>query len=108
MKTTFDLNKIGKQNPYTTPATFFDTLEENIWKEVKKDYMRPRTSEFQIIIKWAVAIAASIALVFFIHINFNQQSSSTINDVDHAFSQLCTDDQAFLLSVYQEDVFIRE
>lgn len=108
MNKDFDFNKIGKQNPYTTPDAFFETLEEDIWKDVKGDYMRPKSSRLRIVMRSVAAIAASVALVFFVNMKFNQHSTSTINDVDQAFSQLSTDDQAFLLSIYQDDVFIRE
>lgn len=50
----------------------------------------------------------SIALVLVIHMNFSKQRPTTINDVDQAFSQLTTDDQVYLVNVYQEDVFINE
>ncbi len=108
MNKDFDFNKIGKQNPYTTPDTFFDTLEEDIWKNVKRDYMRPKASKLRIVIRSVATIAATVALVFFINTKFNQHSSYTINDIDQAFSQLSIDDQTFLLNVYQEDIFIRE
>ncbi len=106
MNKDFDLNKTGKHNPYTTPDAFFETLEENIWEEVKGDYMRPKSSHLRMVMGSVAALAASVALVFFVQMKLNRQSPYTINDVDQAFSQLSTDDQTFLFSVYQNDLFI--
>lgn len=104
----FDFNIKGKQNPYTTPNAFFDTLEEDIWKDVKEDYMRPKFPRMRVVMGSVAAIVASVALVLIFNMKFNQHSPSTISEVDQAFSQLSADDQDFLLSVYQDDVFIRE
>lgn len=125
-----ELNKI--KMPYTTPEGFFDEFEDRIWKEVKGDFTanesaasrvgtagtaktaepvktaRRRTSRFRLVIGTVSAIAASFALVFFLHTKSVQQDNYTISDVDQAFSQLSADDQAFMLSVYEQDVFINE
>ncbi len=125
-----ELNKI--KMPYTTPEGFFDEFEDRIWKEVKGDFTanesaanrvgtagtakpaesaktaRRRTSHFRLVIGTVSAIAASFALVFFLHTKSVQQDNYTISDVDQAFSQLSADDQAFMLSVYEQDVFINE
>lgn len=33
----FNLDKVGKRMPYTTPEGFLDQLEANVWQEVKAD-----------------------------------------------------------------------
>ncbi len=119
----FDFNHIGKRMPYTTPDGFFDQLEDNIWKEVKNDcqekengntvVMKTRqagrkSAKTYLLIRSFIAVAASIALLLIVHMNFSKTDSVSANDVDQAFSQLTTDDQAYLLSVYQDDVFINE
>ena len=53
-------------------------------------------------------MTASVALVLIVNINLSKQSTVSINDVDQAFGKLSTDDQAYLLNVYQEDIFINE
>lgn len=132
------MNKISdwdkKKMPYTTPDGFFDELEDRVWQEVKGDYAANgaandascepdrstlrianvaktpsrRPSRLRMWFGGAVAVAASVALVFTIGSGAFKQQTYTVNDVDQAFSQLNTDDQAFLLSVYQDDVFINE
>jgi len=125
MNKEFDFDKMGKRVPYTTPDGFFDKLEEDIWKEVKDDYLGstpekevlPMTAEeskakkphrLRIAMRCVLALAASVVIAFIINMNFTKQDTATINDVDQAFSQLTTDDQAYLLNIYQDDVFINE
>lgn len=45
MNKDFDLDKAEKQMPYTTSEDFFDKLEENIWKEIKDDYLAEKPKE---------------------------------------------------------------
>lgn len=121
----FDFDKMGKRVPYTTPDGFFDKLEEDIWKEVKDDYL-VTTSEknslpmtvgeskakkpykLRVAMRCVLALAASVVIAFIINMNFTKQDAASFNDVDQAFSQLTTDDQAYLLNIYQDDVFINE
>ena len=109
----FDFDNIGKRMPYSTPDGFFDKLEDDIWNEVKNDApatqgakRKPKQLRLRLITRSLLAAAASIVLAFVIHFSFPKRPATTINDVDQAFSQLTTDDQAYLVDVYQEDVFI--
>jgi hypothetical protein len=124
MKRISDLDNNGKNLPYTTPDGFFDQLEDNVWEAVKGDFSDERSnagdqpaapaakpalgrwSGWRILIGGAVAASVIMAIVF--SLKPAEQDSYTIDDVDRAFSQLCTDDQTFLLSIYQNDVFINE
>ena len=108
MNKEFDFDNIGKQMPYTTPDGFFDHLEEDIWKEVKNDCQKEKPAKMRILMRSMIAVAASIALLLVANMNFSKPASASVNDVDQAFSQLTTDDQAYLLNIYQEDVFINE
>lgn len=101
MKKEFDFDKIGKRMPYTTPDGFFDKMEDDIWKKVKRKPIR-----LHLVMRSVIAVAASIALILIINNYLFKANPATINDVDRAFSQLSTDDQAYLLEIYQEDVFI--
>lgn len=107
--------------PYTTPDGFFDKIEDNIWAEVKSDYQaedgrtvaieaRPgrKPAKLHLFVLGVMAVAASIALLVVVNMNFFKSDNASINDVDQAFSQLTTDDQAYLLTIYQDDVFINE
>ncbi len=122
MNKEFDFDEVGKRMPYTTPDGFFDKLEEDIWKEIKSDCLEKaddkpvmsvtrqrRLNPFKSrsLMRSVIAVAAFIALVLVFSIDFPNQSPATINDVDQAFSQLITDDQDYLLDIYQDDVFIQ-
>ena len=119
----FDFDNIGKRMPYSTPDGFFDKLEDDIWKELNNDGSghdgnmanTPATREaarkhkppkLRLLTRSLLAVAACLTLALIIHLNFPKRHATTINDVDQAFSQLSTDDQAYLVEVYQEDVFI--
>lgn len=132
MEKEFDFDKIGKRMPYQTPDGFFDEMEENVWNEVKGDLLdkaddaglqdkagkteqialkpKRRISRLRILVG-ALSIAASIALVLILyprHSQVPQQPVDGLAQVEKAFSNLSPADQAYMLQVYQEDVFINE
>lgn len=114
----FDFSKVGKQMPYSTPDDFFKDMEANILEQVKDD--KPKSVRIQpkkrplmkVIWTAAIAVAASVAVLLVLNIDFSASSSQPslvnngIQEVDQAFAQLSSADQAYLLSVYQEDVFL--
>ena len=129
MDTNFDFNKTGKFNfdqvgkrmPYSTPEGFFKEMEANILEQVKDN--KPKTVRIQpkkrplmkVIWVAAMAVAASVAVLLILHIDFAaphsslpSQADNEMQAVDQAFAQLSPADQAYLLSVYQEDVFLDE
>ncbi len=112
MNKEFDFEKIGKRMPYTVPDGFFGKLEDDIWDKVKNVSEVRQTAHKpakpRLFIRSAVAVAASIALILVVSTTVSKTNSATIDDVDRAFSQLTSDDQAYLLNIYQDDVFISE
>jgi len=133
MNKEFDFDKIGKRMPYDTPDGFFDKLEDDIWNKVKDDYLekesndkdsegklsqskasegmvaKPRKSaKLRLLIRSVIAVAAAVTIGFIINLSFFKPNPTTLNDVDQAFSQLTTADQAYLMNVYQDDVFMNE
>lgn len=115
----FDFSKVGKRMPYSTPDDFFKDMEANILEQVKDD--KPKSVRIQpkkrplmkVIWAAAMAAAASVAVLLVLNIDFSASSShqpsqvnNGIQEVDQAFAQLSSADQAYLLSVYQEDVFL--
>ena len=77
MEQNYDFSKIGKQMPYTVPDGFFDQLEENVMNEVKK--VLPQD---------------------------NDTITDDFENVELAFNNLSTEDQDYLLEVYQEELFL--
>lgn len=109
MEQNYDFSKIGKQMPYTVPDGFFDQLEENVMNEVKAQPARKKATVLRMAIRAAIAIAACIAL-FLVVKKLLPQDNDTITDdfenVELAFNNLSTEDQDYLLEVYQEELFL--
>ena len=129
----FDFKQVGKRMPYTTPDGFFKDMEKNILEAVKDDTpqavkIQPQSVKvqlkkrpvFKMIWAAAIAVAASVAVLLVLNIDFSaadsslasshssqpSQAKSNLEQVDQAFAQLSEADQAYLLDVYQEDVFL--
>ena len=119
--------KLNKRLPYSVPDGFFDVMEANVMAKIKADaeagtsvgddkadtqmlnkryrktIKRTRTISLSIL-----AMAASLLLLFTIFPK-STKTAQQINDmesIDKAFSQLNTDDQAFLMEVYDDDMFL--
>lgn len=104
----FDFNQIGKRMPYSTPDNFFDKLE----KEVKASLPSERKHRRNRIITISVmSIAASLLLLFGIGTKIDKNNDDANNEkynmaaVEKAFGNLNENDQAALISIYQDDVF---
>ena len=117
----FDFSKVGKRMPYSTPEGFFKEMEANILEQVKNDKPKPvriqpkKRPLMKVIWATAMAVAASVAVLLVLNIDFAaphsslpSQADNEMQAVDQAFAQLSSADQAYLLSVYQEDVFLDE
>ena len=115
----FDFDKVGKRMPYSTPEGFFKDMETNILEAVKNDTPKPVKVEHKkrplMRVMWTamLAVAASVAVLLVPHIDFSaphpsypSQTEQELQAVDQAFAQLSAADQAYLLDVYQEDVFL--
>ena len=129
MDTKFDFKQVGKRMPYTTPDDFFRDMEKNILEAVKEVSLKtdslksdsqkpiriqPKKRPFiKMIWTAAIAVAASVAVLLVLNIDFSaphsslpSQGNNELQMVDQAFAQLSSADQAYLLEVYQEDVFL--
>lgn len=110
MKTDFNFSKIGKKMPYTVPDDFFEQIEDTILEKVKNHQpisSKPKKKNRLITFKVTLAIAATIALFFIIKSVFFEQHA-TISDVEQAFSKLSKEDQNYIITVFEDDVFINE
>ena len=115
----FDFDKVGKRMPYSTPEGFFKDMETNILEAVKNDTPKLVKIEHKkrplMRVMWTamLTVAASVAVLLVLHIDFSaphpsypSQTEQELQAVDQAFAQLSAADQAYLLDVYQEDVFL--
>ena len=119
-------------SPVSSDGCFKD-MEKNILEAVKDDTpqavkIQPQSVKvqpkkrpvFKMIWAAAIAVAASVAVLLVLNIDFSaadsslasshssqpSQAKSDLEQVDQAFAQLSEADQAYLLDVYQEDVFL--
>ena len=55
-----------------------------------------------------MAVAASIALLLVFHPFSPKEETDNFSHVEQAFANLSQEDQAYMLAVYQEDIFMNE
>ena len=108
METNFDFKQMGKRMPYTTPSGFFDKMEEDVLKEVVPDRENSPKHKtlYRSLLAGAVAVAASITLLFAFQWQSGRKAEVGFQEVEQAFAQLSDEDQNYILDVYQEDLFM--
>ena len=111
MEKIFDFEQVGKRMPYTVPDGFFDEIEENVIKEVRSEGLEvreypKRRKTLTITICSIMAIAAAVALFFVVQPLLPKSNEDDFASVELAFNNLSTDDQDFLIQVYEDDLFI--
>lgn len=119
--------KLNKRLPYSVPDGFFDVMEANVMAKIKADAeagtsvgddkadTQMRDKRYRKTIKRPctislsfLAMAASLLLLFTILPKSTKtaQQTNDLESIDKAFSQLSTDDQTFLMEVYDDDLFL--
>lgn len=119
--------KLNKRLPYSIPDGFFDVMEANVMAKIKADAeagtsvgddkadTQMRDKQYRKTIKRTrtislsiLAMAASLLLLFTIFPKSTKtaQQTNDMESIDKAFSQLSTDDQTFLMEVYDDDMFL--
>lgn len=100
-----------KGNPLKADSPKGDPLKADSQKPIR---IQPKKRPFIKMI-WAasIAVAASVAVLLVLNIDFSAPHSSLpsqvnneLQEIDQAFAQLSSADQEYLLEVYQEDVFL--
>lgn len=117
--------KLNKRLPYSVPDGFFDVMEDNVMAKIKADaginvggdkadtqmrdkQYRKTTTHTRTISLSILAMAASLLLLFTIFSQSTKtvQQTNGMESIDMAFSQLNTDDQAFLMEIYDDDMLL--
>lgn len=119
--------KLNKRLPYSVPDGFFDVMEANVMAKIKADAeagtsvgddkadtqmwdkrYRKTIKHTRTISLSFLAMAASLLLLFTILPKSTKtaQQTNDLESIDKAFSQLSTDDQTFLMEVYDDDMFL--
>ena len=117
--------KLNKRLPYSVPDGFFDVMEANVMAKIEADaginvggdkadtqmrdkQYRKTTKHTRTISLSILAMAASLLLLFTIFSQSTKtvQQTNGMESIDKAFSQLNTDDQAFLMEIYDDDMLL--
>lgn len=119
--------KLNKRLPYSVPDGFFDVMEANVMAKIKADAeagtsvgddkadtqmwdkrYRKTIKRTRTISLSFLAMAASLLLLFTILPKSTKttQQANDLESIDKAFSQLNTDDQTFLMEVYDDYMFL--
>lgn len=118
--------KLNKRLPYSVPDGFFDVMEANVMAKIKADAEAGTSvgddkadtqmwdKRYRKTIKRTRAISLSFlamaaSLLLFTILPKSTKTAQQTNDmesIDKAFSQLSTDDQTFLMEVYDDDMFL--
>ena len=115
MDKTFDFEQVGTRMPYNVPDGFFDQLEQNVMAEVQLDNAatekpKQKARTVKMATRTILAAAAAVALFFVVTKNLSNDDTQadTFAKVELAYNNLSTEDQEFLMEVYEEDEFIND
>lgn len=122
MEKIFNFNQVGKRMPYNVPDGFFDQLEADVMQEVAQPQSREMATPhsdskakkarfIKIAVRSMLSAAAALALFFVVRTTLPKSepvlaSADDYASVELAFAQLSTDDQDFLIAVYENEEFI--
>lgn len=110
------MTHIGKRMPYSVPTGYFDTLNSQIMQQVaqqQKPVLRPSKSRrLWRIITATLSTAAAITIAAVMTHNYlsapteAEMAAHYDQQIDQAFNHLSQSDQDYLLSVYQDNLYI--
>ena len=108
MKPADDFSSVGKRMPYRVPPGFFERLE----LQVRAEAARRRTMRLaRRRIAWGgLTVAAVVAALCFLVGRPAVQvlaPADGLADIEQAFARLSAEDQAFVIEMYSDDVFLQ-
>ena len=119
MEKQFDFNQVNKRMPYGVPDGFFDRLQDNVMREIKTSQpattIKPKAKTRK---AWLVRLApltavAAAALIALLLIPYGTPKKATPQEgsyakVEQAFDNLSDADRSYLVSTYQDDLFLNQ
>lgn len=132
MSKDFDFNRVGKRLPYTAPEGFLNNMEEQVLERIKDEMKpfafvpmflqettveqvkgkekpsKPKRNNSLVYSIFGGLVAASVALLLVFNMQGNHQKADDFEVLEQAFSNLSSADQNYLLTVYQDDLFMNE
>ena len=104
MEKEFDINNIGKRMPYTVPDDFFANVEDKVMERVGNLNNSKKRKGIVIALRALLAAAACLTLFFVVQTKFVKSApADDFASVQLAFNNLSSDDQDFLIEVYEDD-----
>lgn len=110
----FNFEQLGKRMPYNVPYGFFEQLEQNVMVEVTAGNIateKPKQKARTVKMTFRILLTAAAAVALFFVVTKNMPSDTTEDsfaNVELAYNNLSTEDQEFLIEIYEEDVFMIE
>ncbi len=111
MKSDFDFNNVGKRMPYNVPDGFFFEMEDNICQGLNPRptvKIKRRRNLIRMTITALTTAAAIVALVLILNHGSYAVHPADFAEVEQAFGNLGAEDQVYLVSVYQDDIFMND
>ena len=104
----FEFDHIGKRLPYTMPPETYNEMEANVLATLKQS---ERTDKLRSLFRWSmisgIAVAACVTFLLAI-VPAGMSRTDSMAQIDNAFANLSESDQAFLIEIYQEDIFLTQ
>lgn len=120
MEKNFSFDSIGKRMPYRMPENFLQDMEASVMKRIQAGEEEPAPatvqaslplkanrdhSRFRILFRSAVSAAAAVTLFLVCYNTMRPKPTNGYEDIERAFDNLSSDDQAFMISTYSNDAF---
>lgn len=107
------LNKLSKKEHYPVPNNYFDSLPDAVWNKIEESYVEEQTSNIVPLAKKILAVAASLAILFFITKGLSTQSQTTDEIpletiVEFVMEDVSDLDEVFLSEIYEETFDLAE
>lgn len=101
----FDFEQVGKRMPYNVPDGFFDKLEADVMQKVHQECRQPEGQKkfLRISLRVAIAVAAAVTLFLVVQPMLTKNTGDDFEAEELAFNNLSTEDQEYLLQIYEED-----
>ena len=109
----FNFDQIGKKMPYNVPEGFFDQLEADVMAKIDADKLeiqQPKQKPNALRKTFRVLLSAAAAFALFFVVTKNNPriwpKADSFYPVELAYDNLCAEDQAYLMELYSDDVFL--
>ena len=103
----YNFDKIGKQMPYRVPDGFFDSFEERIIGEVRRNRRQGSHRTLRLICR-SIAGAAAIALLIIAFHPVLPEEESDLSEIILAFDSMTDSDRNLMFELYDDDIFINQ